>query len=386
MKNVIFFIAFIFLILIYFFINKEEVIGDKVLLGQSCALSGPAKQLGQRMSKGASAYFLYVNSQGGIHGRTVHLETMDDFYEPEYAKKNTLHLITQKNIFALFGEVGTPTSKVALPIAKEYNIPFLFPFTGAEFLRNPAESLIINLRNSYYAETDALVQFLAAKKKVKRIAVFYQNDSYGKAGLQGVKLATKKLGLEIVAQGRYRRNTLSYRNAFYNIKASNPDAIIMIGAYKPVSQFIKLAKKEGMQDTLFCNISFVGSDALVKELDGKTQNVIISQVVPLAWDASSNASIKEYQEIFSYYFPGEAYDFISLEGFLSAKLVVKALHKAGKELTREGFMKSFEQLSPNSLEGLSISLSNQDREALDRVYITDFYEGKFRLLEEVVVQ
>jgi len=384
MKKLLLVIAIIALTLTFYFQNKETVVKNEIVLGQSAALSGPAGKLGQKMRQGANAYFSYINKKGGVHGRTIRLETLNDYYEPKYTEKNTLEFI-KRDVFAMFGNVGTPTSKVALNISRKYNIPFLVPFTGAEFLRDEKETSVVNLRNSYYAETQALVEFLVDKYKYKKIAVFYQNDSYGKAGYDGVKRAMDSVGLEIVAQGRYRRNTLSYRNALYNIKLAKPEAIIMIGAYKAVSSFIKSAKKEGLENTKFCNISFVGSQELINSLGTQTQNLIISQVVPLPWDRK-NPAISQYQRIYSMYYPKEGFDFVSLEGFLGAKLVVEALKKSGRELTRKRFIEMFNQLHENSIEGLKISLSSTDKQALEDIYITDYNEGKFRLLQKVNIK
>ena len=367
-----------------YLLKNNETVGRQIVLGQSCALSGPAAQLGRQMMKGSTAYFSLINSQGGVHGRTIRLITYDDFYEPDYARKNTIELITRQHVFAIFGEVGTPTSKAAMPEAQKYNVPFLMPFTGAEFLRTPPSPLIVNLRNSYYAETEALVEYLSSKYHIKKIAVFYQNDSYGKAGREGVGRALKKRGLTIAAEGRYRRNTLSYRNALQTIKLSAPKAVIMIGAYKPCAEFIKSAKTHGMDNTVFCNISFVGSGNLIRALGAQTENVLISQVVPLPWDKKNEAA-REYRKIYKAYYPDDPYGFVSFEGFLAAKLVVKALEKTGRGLTRKNFMEAFERLDRTALNGFEITISPNDRQALERIFITDYHDGNFRQLEEVWV-
>jgi ABC-type branched-subunit amino acid transport system substrate-binding protein len=363
------------------FLTPTYSVGGEIILGQSAALTGPAKELGENMRKGADAYFRYINDKGGVHGRTIKLITYDDAYEPLYASQNSQKLIHDDKVFALFGEVGTPTSVAATKISRVQEVPFLTPFTGAEFLRDPYERTFVNLRASYYMETAALVEHLTAQG-IKRIAIFYQNDSYGKAGLAGVQRAMQAKGLPIVAQGRYRRNTLSYFDALQSIKLVKPEAVIIIGAYKPSAEFIKSAKNEGMKDVQFCNISFVGSKALVKTLEGQTENVIISQVVPLPWDGHHEA-IREYQTIFNQYYPKDDFGFVSLEGFLSAKLVVKALEKSGKKLTRKSFLYAVETLPEDSLTGLHISLNSRDHQALGDVYITDFHQGEFRLLKEV---
>jgi len=364
--------------------RNNDIVGKQIVLGQSCALTGPAAQLGRQMMKGATAYFSFINSQGGVHGRTIRLITHDDFYEPDYARKNTIELITRQHVFAIFGQMGTPTSKAAMPEAQKYNVPFLMPFTGAEFLRNPPSPLIVNLRNSYYAETEALVEYLRITYHVDKIAVFYQNDSYGKAGREGVRRALEKRCLKIAAEGRYRRNTLSYRNALQTIKLSEPGAVIMIGAYKQCAEFIKSAKKSGMGRTVFCNISFVGSDDLIQALQGQTENVLISQVVPLPWD-NKNEAAQEYRKIYKSQYPDDFYGFVSFEGFLAAKLVVKALEKAGEGLTRKNFMEAFDRLDKMVLKGFKITITPDDRQALERVFITNYHDGNFRKLQDVWV-
>lgn len=363
--------------------RNNEVIGNKIILGQSAALTGSAQSIGVDYKKGANTYFKYINDLGGVHGRKIELITLDDSYEPEYAKQNTLNLIKNRKVFAMFGEIGTPTSQAVLPIIKQYNIPFLMPFSGGEFLRNDDNGLIFNLRKSYKDETKALVKYLVEEQKIKKVAVFYQNDNYGKLGSEGVKESLKEYNLKVVEEGRYRRNTLSFREALLNISKVNAEAVVIIGTQKTASFFINEAKKLGMNNTKFCNISFVGGD-FVKELNGNTSNVIISQVVPSPWD-NSHLAVKEYQEIYSKYNLDKEYNFISFEGFLAAKLVVKALEKAGEKLTRENFLEAFNKLDKNILDGFDIHFSKNDNEALDEIYILDFVDSKHRILQKVKI-
>jgi len=354
---------------------KQGISNDEILLGQSCALSGPAKNLGVEFKNGADAYFNYINGSGGVYGRKIKLISLDDKYEPSYATKNTKELITKDKVFALFGEIGTPTSKAAIRVAEQHNIPFLTPFTGAEILRDTKYEFIINFRSSYFQETEALVEYLVSKN-ITKISVFYQNDSYGKAGYDGVTQALAKRNLKLLSEGRYRRNTLSYINALNIIHKSKPEAIVLIGAYKPSAYFIKDAREKGLVDTIFCNISFVGSEALVQALDKKMQNVLISQVVPLPWN-SSNESVIEYQRIYKKEFPSKEYSFVSLEGFLSAKLVVSAMQKSGKNIDRKNFINAFRRLDKSIFGDMEISFGKDDNQALDSVYITKYENDAF---------
>lgn len=361
--------------------TQNGIKDDKIILGQSTAMTGSAFSLGKPFHDGASAYFDYINSQGGVNGRKIELVTYDDKYEPSLAVENSLKLIKKDKVFALFGEMGTPTSKVVLDVVKKYKIPYLTPYTGAEFLREPFNPLLINFRASYYAEAEALVKYLVEKLKMNNIAIFYQNDSYGKTGLKGVEIALKKRNLKLSAKGTYVRNTLSITTALNFIKKANPEAVIIIGVHKPSVHFIKRAKKEGLKNTVFASISAIWSESLADDLKEDADSLIISQVVPLPC-SSSNPAVQEYRKIFKESYPKEVCGFVSLEGFLSAKLVVEALKSSEEKLDRESFIRSFEQLPKDALNGLEISLSKNDHQAMDSIYLTTFKDGKLIAIEE----
>ena len=247
------------------FATAQGVTDTQVLLGQSVALTGPAQQLGLDMQLGATLYFNQVNARGGVNGRKIVLKTLDDGYEPPNAVANTKKFINDEKVFALFGYVGTPTSNAVLPIFTEARVPFVGPFTGAESLRTPHNRYIFHVRASYFDETEAIVQHLTAMS-VNKIAVFYQNDGYGQAGLAGVERALKKRNMEIAARATVERNTVDVKKAVETMVGTQPQAIVMISAYKSCAAFIKEMKKAGSNPT-FWNVSFVGSKALAKELD-----------------------------------------------------------------------------------------------------------------------
>jgi ABC-type branched-subunit amino acid transport system substrate-binding protein len=334
----------------------QGVTDSQVLLGQSVALTGPAQQLGLDMQQGARLYFDAVNSRGGVHGRKIVLKTLDDGYEATRAVENTKKLIRDERVFALFGYVGTPTSAASMPIFTEAKVPFVGPFTGAESLRNPVNPLIFNVRASYYDETEAIVQHLTAMS-VDRIAVFYQNDAYGQAGLAGVERALKKRNLPIVAKGTVERNTVDVKKAVAEIDKASPQAVIMISAYKSCAAYIKETKAAGQNPT-FWNVSFVGSKALAKELDKEGRGVQISQVVPFPWD-SSVPVVKEYQRAMAEAKaePG----FGTLEGYIAAKVMVEGLRRAGRNLTREGFVRAMEGIQDFDVGGFKVNYGPGNR-------------------------
>jgi branched-chain amino acid transport system substrate-binding protein len=345
----------------------QGVTDSTVLLGQSVALTGPAQQLGLDMRLGASLYFDQVNARGGVNGRKILLKTLDDGYEATRAAENTKKLINDERVFALFGYVGTPTSQASLPIFTEARVPFVGPFTGAELLRTPVNPYIFNVRASYWDETEAIVQHLTAMS-VNKIAVFYQNDSYGMAGFTGVERALKKRGLEIVAKGTVERNTVEVKKAIEDINKVQPQAVVMISAYKSCAAFIKEMKKAGAHPT-FWNVSFVGSKALAKELDKEGRGVQISQVVPFPWDGSVPV-VKEYQRLLAEHAKGEQPGFGTLEGYIAAKVMVEGLRRAGRNLTRDGFIRAMETIQDYDVGGFKVTFGPGRRSGSQFVDLT----------------
>ena len=372
-------ISLVLIIAILFAINfvyaETGVTETEILIGQACALTGPAQGLGKAMQAGANAYFAYINSQGGVHGRMIKLITVDDGYEPDRCIQATNDLINNNKVFMLFGYVGTPTSKAVLPITKQNNIPYFAPFTGAEFLRNPVSSNIYNIRGSYFQETEAQVAQLADVLGKKNIAVFYQNDGYGKAGLGGVQKATIKRGMQISAMGTYERNTVDIQAGLDAIKPAKPDAVIMIGAYAPCAAFIKAAKSQGL-NAIFLNVSFVGSIPLLKELGNASDNVVVTQVVPLPYDTSVPL-VAEYQENMKKFSSSSEFGFGSLEGYLDAKVLVEGLKRTGKGLTRAGLQNALDGMSNVDFGGVTIGFSSSDHQGLDTVHFTTIKNGKY---------
>ena len=328
------------------------VTSSSILLGESAAFTGPAQQLGIQMRDGMMLWFNHVNAQGGVHGRTIRLVTRDDGYESDRAAENTRKLIEADRVFALVGYVGTPTSKASLPVFTKAKVPFVGPFTGAELLRTPLNPYVFNVRASYYNETDAIVEQLLTTGS-KRFAVFYQNDSYGLAGLTGVQIAVRKRGGEIVATGTVERNTVDVAKAIKAILPKRPDAVIMISAYKSIAAFIKTAKTDGY-DGQFYNVSFVGSTALANELGTEGVGVAISQVVPFPWSLSVPV-VEEFNKLAKK--AKVDVNFSSLEGFLVAKVSVEGLRRAGRNLTRERFMNALESMHDVDFGGFAVSYS-----------------------------
>jgi len=364
-------------------VAEDGVGADAVTFGQAAPLEGPASALGLGMKACLTASFEEINRKGGIHGRKLRLISVDDGYEPDKSIAATKKLLEQDKVFALVGPVGTPTSAATQPIATAANVPFIGAFTGAGFLRNPKFENVINVRASYDAETEAWVKHLTEDLKIKKIAIFYQDDAFGRAGLSGFKKAMDKRNMAIAAEATYERNTVAVKTGVLALKQAAPEAVVIVGAYKPVAEFIKLSKKVNF-NPVFVNISFVGANALAKELGAEGKGVIVSQVVPFPGDASLKV-VADYQAAIKAVDAKAEPEFVSLEGYLVGRLAIAALDKAGDQPTREGLLRAIKETGKFDIGGLPMTFSAEKNEGLDRVFMTIIQQdGTFKPIEKLV--
>jgi branched-chain amino acid transport system substrate-binding protein len=337
---------------------ETGVTDAEIQVGQFAAQTGPAAELGKRMQLGILAHFNSVNAAGGISGRTLKLVSRDDGYEPEKAAAAVKALIEEDKVFALIGSVGTPTTLAAVPAINAAGIPLIGPFTGAQALREPFNRNLFHVRASYFDETERIVQHLSTVG-ITRIAIFYQNDSYGKAGLEGVMRALTKRNLKPAASVTVERNSVDVAAPLAEILKAAPEAVIQISAYKSCAALIKQARAKAYGGQFF-NVSFVGSKALAEELGDAGAGVTISQVMPFPYTPSS-AIVREYQQRMM-----EAghkdFDFSSMEGFLAAKVFTEGLRRAGKNLTRESLMTALESMRDHNMGGFTVNYGPKSHE------------------------
>ncbi len=343
------------------------VYSDRIVFGQSAALSGPAGELGKGMQAGILSAFKEVNDRGGINGRRLELRSMDDSYEPEAAILNTQRLIGEE-VFALIGAVGTPTSKAAVPVAEEHDVPYIAPMTGAEFLRNSARRTVINLRASYYQETEEMVERLTTDLGINRIAILHQDDSFGNAGLQGVLLALERRKLSAIGTGIFPRNTVAIKTALLDLRAAGPEAVIIVGPYKPTATFIKWARHIGM-NSIFMTLSFVGSNALASELGDQGAGVLVTQVVPFPTGNTIPASAS-YRAALKAYDPAVKPGFISYEGYLAGRLAIHVVERCGKQVDRSCIDTVLRTGNNINLDGFTLRYNKNDNQGSDRVFLT----------------
>jgi branched-chain amino acid transport system substrate-binding protein len=353
--------------------SADNGVTDKaIVLGQSAALSGPAAQLGTAMRDGALAYFDTVNAAGGVNGRQIVLKTLDDGYDPARAAANTAALVDKDNVFALFGYVGTPTSNAAQAWVDKGGVPFFAPVTGAQSLREPFNKNVFNIRDSYFDETEKIVEHLQAIG-VKQIAVFYQNDAYGKAGLEGVERALRKRKLEVTATATVERNSTDVAAAVAKMKAAKPRAVIMVSAYKSCAAFIRAMQKDGGSLPYFWNISFVGSLALSTDLGAAGRGVMVSQVMPNPWNDKLTI-VKEYRDAYLSK-PGRVPDYVSLEGYIAARVFVEGLRHVKGPVTRDAFARSLETMGDYDLGGYTVKFGPRNHNGSDFVDLTIITSG-----------
>ena len=346
---------------------------DKIILGQSAPFTGPAAQLGIQFYQGAKLHFDRVNAQGGM--RTIELRNLDDGYEPERCAENTRRFINDDNVLALFGYIGTPTSLAALPLAVKARVPFFAPFTGAMSLREPFNRNVFHVRASYNDETALIVKQLT-ELGLRKIAVFHQNDAYGKAGLDGVTLALAAQNLKPVATATVERNSEDVAAAVQKLLAASPDAVVQVSAYKSCAAFVRAARKAGYGGT-FYNVSFVGTQALADELGKDGAGVVITQVVPSPYNGTHQLA-REFQDAIKKSNSQVQPNFSSLEGYLAARVLVEGLRHGGGKASRDALVNGLESRGNQPVAGFAVSFSANDHVA-SRYVATSMLTGDGRV-------
>jgi ABC-type branched-subunit amino acid transport system substrate-binding protein len=372
------------------------VTDTEIRFGMSAALSGPTKELGQNMKMGITAAFNAANANGGVHGRELRLVAADDGYEPTRAAVAMKQLYENDKVFGVVGNVGTPTAVVALPYALERQMLFFGAFTGAGLLRNdPPDRYVFNYRASYAEETEATVHYLVKVRHLKttQIAVFAQQDAYGDSGFAGVARAIRSLGGNdrAILRLNYQRNTVDVDEAVAQLQAYNAaknrapiKAVIMVPAYRAAAKFIEKTR-DLYPDMIYTSVSFVGSTALANELMllGKrfADGVIVTQVVP-AVDGHSSLAL-EYKSALAKYFPGESPDYVSLEGYVVANVLIAALKKNGPQLDTERLVTTLENLRSLDIGlGTPVTFSPSEHQGVHKVWGTQLgADGRYHPID-----
>ena len=354
---------------------------SSILVGSCSALDGPARFLGNQTVLGATTYLHSINDDGGVFGRKVQLLAFDDGYDPDKAPA-CFKRMTREGVFALGFFVGTPTAKVYVPMAQDEKIPVVGLFTGAQMLYEPLKHYVINVRASYYDETREQVDKLW-DVNVHKIGVLYQDDAFGKAVLDGVKLALQKHNSTPVGLGTFARNTMDVDSGLKDVMTARPQAVVLVGPYAPVAALVKKAHAAGWRP-LFLTVSFVGTEEFIKEAGPDAEGTIITQVVP-PYDRTDYATVALYRKLLGKYYPDTQPSFVSLEGFVDAMVLVEGLKRAGKEPTREKFIEGIESIHRMNVglgSKLILEYGPTDHKGFDQVYPTVVHNGQPVLLTD----
>jgi len=347
-----------------------------IVIGSCSALEGPSSFLGRETVAGAETYFEQVNEGGGVNGRKLHLLMFDDSYDPNKTQGCWDKLMAQK-VFALGFFVGTPTALKYVPMAEAKEIPLVGLFTGAQTLYTPMRRWVVNVRASYFDETKEQVEGLWNTLHYRKIGVIYPDDAFGSTVLQGVEAALKTNGSEPVAAGSYVRQTSQVGDAIDKVRAAKPDAVVVVGPSNTVAPILKQAHAKGWKP-LFLTVSFVGTDDLIHDAGPDAEGMVITQVVP-PYYLTDLRTVAMYRRALQKYMPTARPNFVSLEGFVDAMVLVEGIKRAGKEPTREGLIHAIESLHDVDMglgPELKLNYSSRSHKGFDHVIPTVVRGGK----------
>ena len=344
------------------------VTDTEILIGSCSALTGPANFLGTQTVLGAQTYLSYVNGHGGVHGRTINLAAYDDSYDPAKAVE-CFDRLMKAQVFAGAFLVGTPTAAKHVPLAEEAKLPVVGLFTGAQLLHDPFRPYVISVRASYFDETREQVDNVWNVLGMRKIGVLYQDDPFGKAVLEGVRRALATHNATPVVLGTFPRNSLDVVPGITAVRAASPEAVVLVGPYAPVAEIVKRGQAAGWRP-LFLTVSFVGTEAFIKAAELAGDGMVITQVVPPP-NRTDLPSVALYQQALKRYAPEAEPNFVSLEGFVDAMVLVEGLKRAGRDLTRDKLLAGIESIKNFDLglgPQLKLSYGPDDHKGFDTVY------------------
>jgi branched-chain amino acid transport system substrate-binding protein len=352
------------------------VTAKEIVIGSCAALEGPSSFLGRETVRGAEIYFQYVNDEGGIAGRKLRLVSHDDSYDATKAQACWDRLMEEK-VFAMGFFVGTPTALKYVPLAESNQVPLVGLFTGAQTLYTPVRHWVVNVRASYFDEMSEQVDGLWKVLGYHKIGVIYPDDAFGGAVLLGLQTALKDHSAEPVATASYVRQTDMVDGAIDRVRAANPDAVVVVGPANTVAPILKKAHAKGWKP-LFLTVSFVGTDELIQSAGANAEGTVITQVVP-PYYLTDLKTVALYRRTMQKYAPNARPNFVSLEGFVDAMVMVEGLKKAGRDLTREGLIQAIETLHDEDIglgPQLKLNYSAHHHKGFDHVLPTVVRGGR----------
>ena len=362
--------------------QDDGVTESSILFGQSAALSGPGGPLSTEFCAGLLAAFHEANARGGVHGRKLELLSLDDRSEPERAIANTRLLIDEERVFALVGFVGAPTARATVPMAAAADVPFIAPLTGAAFLREKHWTNVVNLRASHQQETAEIVERLVADLAIRRVAVLHQDDSLGLEDLAGVEAALSQRGLTAAGSAVYQRNTSAVKTAVLELRAVQPEAVILLGAFGPVANAVAWSRKLGL-DPIFATTSMAEANALAEQLRGTGEfGVYATEVIPQPW--SDERAARAFRRAMAAHSSRVRPGFVSFEGYLAGRLAIEGLERSGQAVDRVIFLESLLEGDPIDFGGFRLRFTQSRNQGSDQVFLKRIAEdGEFVAVSRV---
>lgn len=323
-----------------------------IRIGQSAGVSGPVAGSVKEQIAGAQIYLNAINANGGVGGRRIELLTYDDGFDAKRTPDNVRKLIGEDKVFALFMVRGTPQNESILPIIAAEKVPLIAPLTGAITLHRPVNRYVFNVRAKYQDEVARAINHLATSG-MSRIGIFYANDGFGQDVFEGYNTALQARGVQPVGTASFNRPMGDIAQGVASINKANPQAVMVIGSGSEAAKIIREMKKAGSQ-AQFVTLSNNAADSFIKDLGEDGKGLIITQVVP-GMNSSQMSVASEYRSMAK----AQNADLSNagMEGFMSAKVLVEGLRRAGPEPTREKLVNALEGLRDFDLGGILISYS-----------------------------
>lgn len=375
----------ILLIILLIFSCKETKIQQDtrpLVFGVSNPFTGQAAFLGKQLYQGSMAYINEINANGGVQGREIKLIHYEDGYEPEQTLANTKKLIEQDKVFALFDYVGTPTTKAIIRLVNQHQIPIIGLFTGAEFLRNPLQPYIFNIRASYTDEIIKMADYMIQEKKIKKIGILMQDDTFGNSILTALNLALYRHEITIAGIAKFQRGKQPQQEQLLNLIKLKPQGLFMVGTSKPIAYAIHQLQQAGLSNTFFHSVSFIGSDAFAKELKNynihQSENIIITQVVPSPRQ-TENILVEKFNHLYKKYYAQENVNYVALEGFINAVILVQALQNC-QPINRKNLIRALEEMKKLKEDPeFSISISENNHSFSEQIFFSRLKNNTFEV-------
>ena len=340
---------------------------DEILVGNDVDLSGAIAVRMKTLTQAADAYIERVNSAGGVNGRKIRIVRTDSGNKPDKTAENVKKLVEKDNVFVMWGISGTGNVGKALPYLMERGVPLIGSTSGADPFYLKTHAMLFNMKAGYSDEIRRILDHLKVSY-VKRIAVVYLDNAFGKEALKTALAGAKEAGIEVAAVAAHKEDASDVAEAVKGVVKAEAPAVLLLTLAGPAPKLVEAYLKDAKTTPQFFALSIVGSDSLYKALGAKSRGVVVTQIVPFPWDRNIPV-VREYQDTLR---AKGVTDFspAGMEGYILAKSLVEGLKAAGRNPTRDSVVQAFESMRDRDLGGLKLSFSPENHNGSRLVEIT----------------